>query len=75
MDDPVNVRDYGWTESSDSDISGERFADEVESVGQSSEDGEVPFARHGPIIEADTEEISVQRDFWSFCAIGFYFGL
>ena len=43
----------------------------MELVGQSSEESEVPFAHHGPIIEADSGQISIQRDFWGFCAIGF----
>ena len=39
------------------------FADEVDSDFQSSEEDEVPFARHGPLLEADTEELSMHREF------------
>ena len=47
------------------------FADEVESELQTSDEEELPFARHGPVLEADLEELSNQRDFWISCAIGF----
>lgn len=53
MADSINGREYGWIESSDSEISAELFADEVESVSRSSENDEVPFARHGPKMEAN----------------------
>ena len=39
------------------------FADEVGSDFQSSEEDEVPFARHGPLLEADTEVMSMHREF------------
>lgn len=71
MTDSINGREYGWIESSDSEISAELFADEVESVSRSSENDEVPFARHGPKMEADPEDLANQRGFWNFCAIGF----
>ena len=31
----------------------------------------MPFARHGPLVHSDPEEIAIQRDFWNLCAIGF----
>ena len=71
MDDPILSREFGWTESSESDVSDDPLADEVDSDFQSSEEDEVPFARHGPLLEADTEELSMQREFWGHCAIGF----
>lgn len=71
MVDPVNVREYGWTQSSDSDVSAELFAKEVESEYRSNEEDEVPFARHGPIVEANLEELANQREFWNSYAIGF----
>ena len=71
MDDPFNPREIGWTESSESSFSNDLFADEVELELQTSNEEELPFARHGPILEADPEELSNQRDFWTSCAIGF----
>ena len=71
MADPVNVREYGWVESSDSDVTAKLFANEVELDYWSSEEDEVPFARHGPIVEANLEELANQREFWNSCAIGF----
>ena len=47
------------------------FADEVESNLHSSDDEEIPFARHGLVIEPDHEEVTIQQDFWGLCAIGF----
>ena len=32
---------------------------------------EAPFARHGPILEADPDSIHMQRLFWGHCAMGF----
>ena len=63
MDDPILSREFGWTESSESDINDDPFADEVDSDFQSSEEDEVPFARHGPLVKADTEELCMQREF------------
>uniref|UniRef100_A0A7N2MRR8 Zinc knuckle CX2CX4HX4C domain-containing protein n=1 Tax=Quercus lobata TaxID=97700 RepID=A0A7N2MRR8_QUELO len=71
MDDPIDPRELGWTESSESGVNDDLFAEEIESYYQSSEDEEVPFARHKTILEADPEELSAQHDFWSSCAIGF----
>nr|POE93700.1 hypothetical protein CFP56_31260 [Quercus suber] len=71
MDDHFTTREYGWTESSGSNISNDPFADDTESNQQSFEGDEIPFARQGPIIEADPEEVNMQRDFWGLCAIGF----
>ena len=71
MADPVNPQEYVLIESSESDVSAELFADEVESDYHSSKDDEVPFACHGTIIEADPANITIQREFWSKCAIGF----
>lgn len=71
MADPVNIREYGWTQSSNSDVSAKLFAEEVESEYRSNEEDKVPFARHGPIVEANPEELANQREFWNSCAIGF----
>ena len=45
--------------------------DEVESDLYSSDDEDIPFARHGPVIEPNHKEVTIQRDFWGLCAIGF----
>ena len=47
------------------------FAKELESDLLPSDEDEVPFARHGPVVEPDLEDLMVQRDFWSSCTIGF----
>lgn len=71
MDDYFTTREYGWTKSSKSKVNLELFADEIEIDPQSSEREEVPFARHGLVLEVDPKEISMQLDFWGSCAIGF----
>ena len=71
MEDYFTAREYGWTESSDSKVSYELFADKIEIDPQSCEGEEVPFARHGLVLEVDPKEISMQHDFWGSCAIGF----
>lgn len=62
---------FGWTDSSSSDISSDLFVEELESDLLPSEEEEVPFARHGPVVEPDLEVLATQRDFWSRCAIGY----
>lgn len=71
IDDQFTVREFGWTESSGSDISNDPSDEETESDMLSNEGDGMPFARYGPIIEAGPEEVNMQRDFWSLCAIGF----
>ena len=49
LDDHFTTHEYGWTESSGSDISNDPFADDTKSEQQSFEGDEIPFARQGPI--------------------------
>ena len=63
MDDFFNTKEYVWTESSDSDINSDLIADDSDTDSQTSVEFEVPFARHGPIIEANPFDLSSQRDF------------
>ena len=53
------------------DFSVDLFSEEQESDLLSSEDDEIPFARHGPIVDLDQEEIAIQCNCWNLCAIGF----
>lgn len=53
------------------DISTDPFVDDSDFSSQSIEDDEAPFARHGPIIEANSDDVNMQREFWSHCAMGF----
>lgn len=63
MDDFFNAREYRWTENSDSEISNDPLAEDLESDSRSSGGNDVPFARHGPLIEADPFDLSNQREF------------
>ena len=71
MDDNIAPREVGWTDSSNSDIILDLFTEELESNLLPSEEEEVPFVRHGLLVELDLEDLVIQRDFWSCCAIGF----
>ena len=71
MENHIQAREYGWTDSSDSDFSANLFVEEQEFNLLSCEDSETPFARHGPIGDPDPEEIAIQRNYWNLCAIGF----
>lgn len=57
MDDPFDPREFGWTENCESGISNDLFADEIELNYQPSEDEELPFVRHGLVLEADPKEL------------------
>lgn len=70
MVDNIQVREYRWTDSSESGASAELFADELEFDYQSSEE-EIPFAGHGPIVEPPISEVETQCDFWHMSTIGF----
>lgn len=71
MDNHIEAREYGWTDNSDSDISDDLFEEELKSDLISTDKDEIPFARHGPVVVPDPEEVTIQRDFWNSCAIGF----
>ena len=63
MDDLFNFWEFGWTESSGSDTNANLFTDEVDSDLCSSDDEEIPFARHGLVIEPNHKEVTIQQDF------------
>ncbi|KAL0011589.1 hypothetical protein SO802_006697 [Lithocarpus litseifolius] len=71
MERNIQPREYGWTDSSDSNIIDDLFEEELEPDLLSNEDDEVPFARHKPIVEPNPEDVAAQRGFWNFYAIGF----
>ena len=71
MDSSVEARECGWTNSSDSNYSTNLFIEEQDSDLLSSDDDEVPFARHGPTVETDPAHLALQHDFWILCVIGF----
>lgn len=70
MDNNIEVREYGWTDSSDTKYSRDMSTEEMESNLLSSDD-EIPFARHGHIIRPDQDDVVAQREFWNRCAIRF----
>ena len=71
MDDNIVSREYGWTDSNDIDYSVDLATEEMESDLILSDEEETPFARHGPHIRLDANDVVVQKAFWERCAIGF----
>ena len=67
----IPAREFGWSESSGFDMSVGPFTEDSDVSSQTSDEFESPFARHGPVLEADSENLNMQRDFWSHCAFGF----
>lgn len=58
MGDSFTTREFQWTESS-----GGPFAADLDSSSQYSDEDESPFVRHGHVIEADPDNVDMQRDF------------
>ena len=71
MRDPFAACNFGWSKSSGSEVSSGPLIEESKSDSLGSEDDEAPFARHGPVLEADHENVDMQREFWSHFAFGF----
>ena len=63
MGDHFPAREFGWTESSGSEISVGPFVKEFDASSQKSEGSKVPFARHDPVLEADVKNLHIKRDF------------
>lgn len=59
MANSFDTREYGWTQSSDSEESIGLIDDELDSKYRSSDDEKVPFTRHGPVINPNPEDIEV----------------
>ena len=60
MGDHFLVREFGWTESSGSEISVGPLMEEFDASSQESEGSEMPFSRHGPVLEADAKNLHMQ---------------
>ena len=55
----IEDREYGWTDNSDSDTSRELFEEELKSNLMSTDEDEIPFARHGLVVMPDLEEVAI----------------
>lgn len=55
----IEDREYGWIDNSDSDTSGELFEEELKSNLMSTNEDEIPFARHGLVVMLDLEEVAI----------------
>lgn len=61
--DPFATRNFGWFESSRSEVSFGPFIEESDSDSHVSVDDEASFARHEPVLKADHENVDMQREF------------
>ena len=75
MEDNIQEREFGWTESSESDFSAEEYVGELDMADSSDDDLDLhaPLARHGLIIRANPQDLALQREYWSMCATAFLF--
>ncbi len=73
MDRNIQEREFGWTDSSESDQSEEVYDGDLDMEESSDEDLDLhaPLARHGPIIRANPSDLAIQREYWHLCAIAF----
>ena len=67
----VYIGDPFTSKSSGSEVSSGPFIEKSDLDSLGSEVNDAPFARHGPILEADPENVDMQRGFWRHCAFGF----
>ena len=58
--DHFPAREFGWIESNGSEISVGLFVEESDASSQASEGSETPFARHGPVLKVDAENLHTQ---------------
>jgi|UniRef100_A0A2N9IY28 hypothetical protein len=73
MVDNIQEHKFGWTESSESDFSVEEYDGDLDMADSSDDELNLhaPIARHGPIIRANPQDLVLQREYWSMCAIAF----
>ncbi len=73
MTSNVQEREFGWTESSESDQSEEEYDGDLDMDASSNDDLNLhaPLARHGPVIRANPQDVSHQREYWNQCAIAY----
>ena len=73
METNVQEREFGWTESSESELSAEEYDGDLDMAKSSNEELNLhaPFARHGPVIRANSQDLQTQREYWSMCAVAF----
>lgn len=63
MDDIFTTREYGWTECNGSKNSSDPLVEETKLDSGSSGDQDIPFSRHGPIIDDDLADLANQKEF------------
>lgn len=68
-EDFISTKEFGWTDSSSSELSLEDLDRELNQ--DIFEDPKTPIAKHDLIIDAVPMEIEHHRQFWYHCALGF----
>ena len=73
MDRHIQKREFDWTDSSDFEMTEEDSDGDLDMEVTSNDelDLHAPPARHGPIIRANQDDLNIQREYWSQCAIAF----
>ena len=59
MDDNIVLREYGWTDTSDTYYSVDLVVEEMESNLISSDEEETPLSKHEPHIRPNADDIPV----------------
>lgn len=69
----VQDREFGWTESSESDQSLEEYDGDLDMAESFDDDLDLHslLARHGLVLQAIAENLDNQREYWQMCAIAF----
>ena len=69
----VQEREFGWTDSSESDQSAEEYDGDLDMEASSNDDLDLhaPLARHGPVLRANPADLTIQREYWNNCAIAY----
>lgn len=67
MTSNIQEREFGWTESSESDQSEEEYDGDLDMDASSNDDLNLyaPLAWHGPVIRANPQDVSHQHEYWN----------
>ena len=67
MTSNIQEREFGWTESSESDQSEEEYDGDLDMDASSNDDLNLyaPLAWHGPVIQANPQDVSHQGEYWN----------
>ena len=69
----VQEREFGWTDSSDSNQSAENYDGDLNMDDSSNDELDLHalLAPHGPVLRANPADVAIQREYWTNCAIAY----